>query len=405
MIGHLHKVLIYIHYCLQRQLSHAVSVLASWLQEQHLKVQGRPSQNLRTYSSFCEASSASSTPGGHVPHGQRLPLPPSSSGKNHDSVIARTSMLPGKQQIVRSSAQGRFKNSAPSSSGVKGINETLVEDPDCNKREREIVASAEGPERGDGSRDHMEHRSGALPGEGTSDLPGRGLNQGREIKCDYCQTWTDVPGDRPGKSSRKRSHDAGTRIYGTHAQNPENSSVDPNYLPKRDISQAPPQTQAWLQRWMSSPRPKALPGSTHNVFSSEQAPTHAKNRKLVQDSTVQGELLNHTGSAFRAQGGPQDLEVGDSRLGTSYRGDCQESSLFCPEFYSLPSAAALALVGAASRKAVPLPPQRIGTRVAVWPAIAGEGQVEGNESGFQGIILLQPEVRVIVEEGEPTNCT
>jgi hypothetical protein len=158
---------------------------------------------------------------------------------------------------------------------------------------------------------------------------------------------------------------------------------------------------------MSSPRPKALPTSTHNAFagrfSSEQAPTHAKNRKLVQDSTVQGESFNHTGPAFRAQWRPQVQEIGDCSLGASYRGDFQDSSLFFPGFS--PSAAALALVGAASRKTVPLPPQRIGTRVAVWPAIAAGGQVEGSESGFQGGILLQPEVRVIVEEGQPTNCT
>lgn len=346
---------------------------------------------------------------GHVPHGHQLiSLLPSSSGQNHVTVIARTSMPPGKQQMMRSSAQGRFKNCAPSSSRVKGGKETLAEDPDCKEREREIIASTQEPVRGDGGHDHMEHRLGAHPGEGTAEPLGRGLNQG-EIRCGACQMWTDVPADRPGRSSRKRSHDAGTRIYGTHAHNPENSCVDPNYLSKRDTSQAPPQTQAWLQRWMSSPRPKALPASTHNAFagrfSSEQAPTHAKNRKLVQDSTVQGEFFNHRGPAFRAQWRPQDLEVGDSSLGPRYRGDFQDSSLFCSGFYSLPSAAALALVGAASRKTVPLPPQRIGTRVAVWPTIAGGGQVEGNESGFQGGTLLQPEVRVIVEEGHPTNCT
>jgi hypothetical protein len=344
---------------------------------------------------------------GHVPHGQQLiSLPLSSSGQNHVSVIARTSMLPGKQQIMRSSAQGRFKNCAPSSSRVKGGKEMPAEDPDCQEREREIIASNQEPVRGDGGHDHMEHRSGALPGEGTAEFLSRGLNQG-EIRCDNCQMWTDAPGDRPGRSSRKRSHDAGTRIYGTHAQNPESSCVDPNYLSKRDTSQARPQTQAWLQRWMSSPRPKALPTSTHNAFagrfSSEQAPTHAKNRKLVQDSTVQGESFNHTGPAFRAQWRPQVQEIGDCSLGASYRGDFQDSSLFFPGFS--PSAAALALVGAASRKTVPLPPQRIGTRVAVWPAIAAGGQVEGSESGFQGGILLQPEVRVIVEEGQPTNCT
>jgi hypothetical protein len=115
---------------------------------------------------------------GHVPHGQQLiSLPLSSSGQNHVSVIARTSMLPGKQQIMRSSAQGRFKNCAPSSSRVKGGKEMPAEDPDCQEREREIIASNQEPVRGDGGHDHMEHRSGALPGEGTAEFLSRGLNQ------------------------------------------------------------------------------------------------------------------------------------------------------------------------------------------------------------------------------------
>lgn len=95
-------------------------------------------------------------------------------------------------------------------------------------------------------------------------------------------------------------------------------------------------------------------------------------------------------------GGEQ--EPSPSRAG-SHRDDQYHQNtipLFTGE-YPVPSAAAMAIVGAANRRSGPLPPQRVGTRIAVWPATAGMLMHRAAESESPELLTAQVDAEVVVE--------
>ena len=209
--------------------------------------------------------------------------------------------------------------------------------------------------------------------------------------------------DKSGRSSRKRSHDARASESQFALQNPETISlVEPlNQSFAGNERRTAPHSQSWLQRWMPSPKPSTTVFKAPQPCGSVppgQLSSHAKNRKLVQDSITPGEQL--VGADLDGQEQQRTSQIQKTGLwaGSSSGNHHRRSNPLFPGFYPVPSAAAMALVGAASRRAVPLPPQRVGTRIAVWPAITGT-QLRRTESGSSGSLPPQAEVEVVVEEG------
>ncbi|KAG0583450.1 hypothetical protein KC19_3G136800 [Ceratodon purpureus] len=209
--------------------------------------------------------------------------------------------------------------------------------------------------------------------------------------------------DNSGRSSRKRSHDARASESQFALQNPETISlVEPlNQSFAGNERRTAPHSQSWLQRWMPSPKPSTTVFKAPQPCGSVppgQLSSHAKNRKLVQDSITPGEQL--VGADLDGQEQQRTSQIQKTGLwaGSSSGNHHRRSNPLFPGFYPVPSAAAMALVGAASRRAVPLPPQRVGTRIAVWPAITGT-QLRRTESGSSGSLPPQAEVEVVVEEG------
>jgi nuclear pore complex protein Nup205 len=182
----------------------------------------------------------------------------------------------------------------------------------------------------------------------------------------------------PGRSSRKRTHDARTRdSQYSAAQNSEPAFAVPQNRDVEGESRATPRPQSWLQRWM--PKPSGATGFKTPQYAGS---TPSKNRRLSLDSD--------------SVGGEQ--EPSPSRAG-SHRDD-QYHQNANPPFageYPVPSAAAMAIVGAANRRSVPLPPQRVGTRIAVWPATAGMLMRRAAESESPEVLTAQVDVEVVVE--------
>jgi len=130
-----------------------------------------------------------------------------------------------------------------------------------------------------------------------------------------------------------------------------------------------------------------------------QSSSHAKNRRLVQDSVVDGEQVDEAGSGVQEQHTSSAMQTANPWAGSNLDNLHSNANPLFPGFYQVPSAAAMALVGAASRRAVPLPPQRVGTRIAVWPAIAGIQLRRSAESESAEFLTPEVEVEVVVEEG------
>lgn len=202
----------------------------------------------------------------------------------------------------------------------------------------------------------------------------------------------------PERLSRKRRHDARTNSQFAAVQNSEPQIPLAMQSIVGDDSRATSRSQSWLQRWMPSSKPTGATG-----FKAPQSggstPSTAKNRRLVQDSNiVDGEQVEKAGSEQHTA-----METGEDPSRARPHPDNHRhhnaNPLF-PGIYPGPSAAAMAIVGAASRRVVPLPPQRVGTRIAVWPAIAGFPLRRATtESESPEVLTPQVDVEVVIEEG------
>lgn len=338
-------------------------------QRQRLNAEAEPVRELKPFSNLvCEPSSGSSpVPGGAV-----------------------------------SCQQDGLKLGRASSSGVKG--KVTLEGPSGLRKESERDQLATDREtRGvTASFNFMAQSSeGLLSRKPMPGMEGPGFTQGNNFcgEPENVKLSINAQEDKPGRYSRKRSHDARTSDSQFAAQNSEPiPSVVPQNQPSvEDNTRTTPRSQSWLQRWMPSSKPAATvfkaPQSCGSILPGQSS--HAKNRRLVQESVV-----DEAGSDVQEQRRTSAMQTADPWAGfNSNNPHINNSNPLFPGFYSVPSAAAMALVGAASRRAVPLPPQRVGTRIAVWPAIAGI-QLRRTES--ESPEVLTPEVEdevVVVEEG------
>lgn len=300
--------------------------------------------------------------------------------------------------------QDGFKIEAASSSGVRGENliggpSTLVKDAE----REQITPDKETPGRTESFHAMAQISEDPLRRKySVADMEVHGLRQDKN-SSGQAELTINAQGDKSGRSSRKRSHDAGASESQFALKNSEAISLaEPqNQLSGENVSRAAPRSQTWLQRWMPSSKPLASDFRAPQPCGSippGQLSSHAENRRLVQDSIGQGGRSDEAGPDAQEQHKTPNIEKADlwarSNLDNYHRG----SNPLFPGFYPVPSAAAMALVGAASRRPVPLPPRRVGTRIAVWPAIAGI-QLRRTESGASGVLPPQIEVKVVVEEG------
>lgn len=340
------------------------------LQQQRLNSEAEIARELRPFSNLvCEPSSGSS------------PIPAAAVACQQDGL--KVPVDEGK--ITLKSPSARVKD-APRDQLV------TVQEPRGGTASFNVMA--------DNSDGLLSRRS---PIQGT-EVPG--FIQGKNVSVEPANVKPSVNAqeDKPDRSSRKRSHDARTSDSPFAAQNsvPQNqptpSSVLQNQPFLEDDSRATPRSQSWLNRWMPSLKP------TGTVFKGPQASgpvppgpssSHAKNRRLVQDNLLHVEQVGEVGPEERRTQVTQTADPWPSH-NSDYRR--RTSNPLFPGSYPFPSAAAMALVGAASRRLAPLPPQRVRTRIAVWPAIAGM-QLRRTESETPEVLTPQVEVEVVAEEG------
>ena len=315
-----------------------------------------------------------------------------------------SSPVPGGGAVPRQ--QDGFKIEAVSSSRVRG--ENIIGGPSAPVKDvdmEQVIPDKEIPgvtasfnAMAQSSEGLLSRRKHPMPG-----MEGHGLRQENlSGQAENAKLSMNAQEDKLGRSSRKRSHDERAKDSQFALQNSETFALaDPqDQSSAENESRATSHSQSWLQRWMPSSKPTATafkaPQSSGSMLPGQLA-SHAKNRRLVQGSIVSGER-DEAGSEAQGQHATSEIERAGPWAGSNSDNHHRSTNPLFPGFYPVPSAAAMALVGAASRRGVQPPPQRVGTRIAVWPAIAGI-QLRRTESGSSGGLPPQSEVEVVVEEG------
>uniref|UniRef100_A0A7I4C4Z9 Uncharacterized protein n=1 Tax=Physcomitrium patens TaxID=3218 RepID=A0A7I4C4Z9_PHYPA len=368
--------------------------------QQQVNTEAEGMRELRSCSNLvCEASSGSSP----VPcenHCVRLP------SQSTDKHLASTGpIMPGPSAKYSSKENYHQRKGNLEGSGVQGgytlknpsalVTDVEKEQSPVDKQTRggatKIGATAQSP-------DNFRKREFAANREYHA------FNEGKNISGQSGSAkFLDAQGDRSERSSRKRTHEARTGASQSAFKDSETPSV---VVPQNEFGveelKTTPRAQSWLQRWMPSSKPVIPVFEASQGFSSQmptkQSSSHAKNPRLVHDNTIHGQRLDEAGSAVLEEHRPSAMERSGQLARSNFENYHRRSSPLCPGFYPLPSAAAMALVGAASRRAAPLPPQRsVQTRISVWPAIAGI-QLRRTELGSPGVLSPQVEVDM-VEEG------
>lgn len=280
---------------------------------------------------------------------------------------------------ARSGQRDEIKVASPSNSEVKG--KKTLEGPSVVMEDAEwdqINAVPYVPDRGTASTFNVAAQSSE------AGLLSRGMPvPDREERLSFLTGSRNFEtsaqeGTIPGRPTRKRTHDARTRdSHYSAAQNSEPAFAVPQNRDVEGDSRATPRPQSWLQRWM--PKPAGATGFKTPQFAGS---TPSKNRRLSLDSDSVG-----------GGDGPSPSRAGSHREDQYHQ---NANPLFTGE-YPVPSAAAMAIVGAANRRSVPLPSQTVGTRIAVWPATAGMLMRRAAESESPEVLTAQVDVEVVVE--------
>nr|PNR28894.1 hypothetical protein PHYPA_027586 [Physcomitrium patens] len=338
--------------------------------QQQLNTETKAMSQLKPWSNLVSEASSGSSPvlGDAVSCGiQRICLPSQSSEKLLTSTDSTMLVPPPKYLSKERHQQVKVDLEATSSSRVQGgnvLNEAsaLVKDvEEENSLFRKQTFGSTARLCDDAQRPDVSPR-----GKSFANKEAHGFSEEKNLchqsghaKC------SDAQGVRQERSSKKRSHEARTGESNFASQNFESLHGAGPQIESgvEEDSRTTPRPQPWLQ------------------------------------STPHGNRLDATGVDKQEQHMSSAGEGSSQWAGSDFDHYHRRSNPLRQGFYQLPSAAAMALVGAASKRAVPLPPQRsVGTRIAVWPAIAGM-QLRRTKSGTREVSAPQVEVEVVVEEG------
>lgn len=352
--------------------------------------------------SVSEGSSGSCPP--VIAANQLLHVSLTPADTQHRSVGAR-------HQNPERSRQQIVEKGTASSSMVKGRLESQGRDAESKDRMREResrnVQWSSQDTIGDARVGHnmlqqklKEGLSDGGSGSNTVHISGQGSSPEVEVELvaqrhSSCRLWADAPGDRlGGPSSKKRSREPTSSTIEGSSRKLDKVSVVPSQesvgVAGRECFQTPPRAQAWLQRWMP-PASAAVRSFKLLKPMSERKPSQASPSHDIRGYSLSAQAPRlpessngvyvgsrvHVGTEWQMQGIPSAARLTEVERGNSRVEDFKRQS--CLGFYTPPSAAALALVGAARRRAMPLS-QRKRSRV---------GQVV--EAGPQG--NLPPQAR------------
>ncbi len=270
-------------------------------------------------------------------------------------------------------------------------------------RERRSASEQfEGVARKDIDTKQVSSGSGAMEGWCGSSHGVHALGQGSRQGGDVWQRHNDrnllidALGDRSGGTSSWKS------ICDPLMDSPSHVSeeVNPTCTQAGNVSSAEELPKArkvrtWLQRWMRPltpgsnnsrcPQPLSIsmvssgsgPGTANQVVSDAYTSTGTESEEVVWSSRrVQITVSDETGLELERQRSHSVMDVNQfarTQRGNVFVGEDEGSRLkksFFLGYNKHPSAAAMALVGAASRRSMPIPPQRPVKRVALMAGTA-----------------------------------
>jgi len=290
-------------------------------------------------------------------------------------------------------------------------------------RERQSASEQlEGVSRKDIDTEQVSSGSGAMEGwcgssHGVHAL-GQGSRQGGDVwqRRNNHNLLIDALGDRSGGTSSWKS------IRDPLMDSPSHVSeeVNPTCTQAGNVSSAEElpkarKVQTWLQRWMrpltpgsnnsKCPQPLSISmvssgsglGTANQVVSDAYTSTGTESEEVVWCSRrVQITVSDETGLELERQRSHSVMDVNQfarTQRGNVFVGEDEGSRLKKSSFLGYsnhPSAAAMALVGAASRRSMPIPPQRPVKRVALTIGTANSPPGAGPPGSSPGLGGIHP---------------